>query len=96
MNLLWFFAFNGTGYYTIQNASSGLFLTDTGNGQLTQVNPTNDATQLWSLTSSNGGYVIHNKATGHVIDDPGFAQTPGTPPILWTPNGGSNQAWNFQ
>ena len=96
VNQQWFFSYNGNGYYTIQNASSGLYLADTGNGQLVQASPTNDATELWQLTPSNGGFVIHNKATGHVIDDPGFSQTAGTALILWTPNGGSNQTWNLQ
>ena len=101
-NQEWFISSNGSGFYTIQNVSSGLFLKDTTNGtpQLTnnirQVTPTQDATELWSITSTASGFVIKNKATGLVVDDSDFNTTPGPNIILWTPNGGIHQSWTIQ
>ena len=100
-NQKWHFAFQTSGYYTIQNDSSELYLTDPGGSgslgtKLEQEAATNDATQLWTLTASGEGYVISNKASGLVIDDPDFSKTEGTGIILYSPNGGSNQSWGIQ
>ena len=99
-NQEWFLAFDGNGYYTIQNVSSKLFLADTNGAAqgtpLKQGTPTQDPTQLWSLTPSGSGYVIQNKATGLVMDDSGRNPNPGPSIILWAPNGGSNQHWTLK
>ncbi len=106
LNQQWFFSYNGKGYYTIQNVSSGLFLAD-ANGSATQgihavqssatlANTASDDTQLWSLTKSGSGYVIQNKATGLVVDDAGGTKNYGANIILWRPNGGGNQSWTIQ
>ncbi len=101
LNQQWFFASNGKGSYTIQNVSSGLYLADAnGNASegihLVQQLPTNDNTELWSLTKSGSGFVIQNKATGLVIDDSAGTKNEGASIILWQPNGGSNQSWTIQ
>ncbi|HEX3682573.1 MAG TPA: RICIN domain-containing protein [Bryobacteraceae bacterium] len=97
-NQSWRFAFQSSGYYTIQNVSSQLYLSDPGDAaandtKLEQLNATSDNTQLWSLVASGNGYVLHNRATGLVVDDPGFSTTKSTGIILYTANGGSNQTW---
>ena len=101
LNQQWFFAFSGNGYYTIQNVSSGLFLADananaTEGIHLVQGAPTNDDSQLWSLTQTSRGFVIQNKATGLVMDDAGATSAKGANIILWAPNGGPNQGWAIQ
>lgn len=101
-NQEWFLSSNGSGSYTIQNVSSGLFLADTTNGtpeltnNIRQLAPTQDATELWSITSTASGFVIRNQATGLVLDDSDFNTNPGPNIILWTPNGGINQSWTIQ
>jgi len=100
-NQKWHFAIQNTGAYTIQNVSSGLYLTDPGGGtpyqaaQLQQQTSTGNASQLWVLTPSGSNWVIHNKAENVVIDDPEFSNTPGTMLIVWGPNGGANQSWSI-
>ena len=101
LNQKWFLSYNGSGFYTIQNVASKLFLADvngaTNQGvSLEQNTPTHDDTQLWSITSTGSGFVIKNKATGLVCDDRNFNQNPGPALILWSPNGGSNQSWTIQ
>ena len=101
-NQEWFFSSNGQGFFTIQNVSSGLFLTDTTNGtdqlanNIRQEGPTGGATQLWSVTPVSGGNVIKNKSTALVLDDSNFNTQGGPNIILWTPNGGINQTWTLQ
>jgi len=97
-NQKWQFTFQSSGYYTIQNVSSQLYLSDPGDSssagtQLEQMTATNDNTQLWALTASGSGYVLHNRATGLVLDDRAFSTAKGTGIILYTANGGSNQTW---
>ncbi len=101
LNQQWFLSYDGSGYYTIQNVQSGLFLADangnaTGGIHLVQATATNDNTQLWSLTQSGAGYVIQNRATGLVMDDSGLTKSEGAHLILWPPNGGVNQSWTIQ
>ena len=69
LNQKWYFIPNGSGYYTLRNVSSGLYLADPGgskaNGtKLEQLARDGSDSQLWSLTISGSGYVIHNKASG--------------------------------
>jgi hypothetical protein len=97
-NQKWVFAANGSGYYTIRNVSSGLYLSDpegskTNGTKLEQLSATHSDAQLWWLTVSGSGYVIHNKASGLVIDDTGYSLKPGTGMQLWNATGNSNQAW---
>jgi Ricin-type beta-trefoil lectin domain-like len=100
LNQKWFFSFNGNGYYSIENVSSKLFLTDSAGASsrgvlLEQNTPLNTDAQLWSLTSTSSGLVITNKATGLVIDDSAATKATGAHIILWTPNGGLNQSWTL-
>jgi hypothetical protein len=79
---------------------SKLFLTDPGSGSslglsLEQNTPLNTNAQLWSLTSTNSGMVIKNKATGLAVDASGFTKAEGAHIVLWTPNGGLNQSWTL-
>jgi len=100
LNQKWFLSFNCNGYYSIQNVSSKLFLTDPGSSSsrvvsLEQNTPLNTNAQLWSLTSTGSGMVIKNKATGLVMDDSGLTKAAGAYINLWTPNGGNNQSWKL-
>ncbi len=94
----WMFTANGSGFYTIRNIESGLYLTDpsgsrTPGTKLEQQSANDSDSQLWSLTVSRSGYVIHNKASGLVVDDTGWSLNRGTGMQLWSPTGNSNQAW---
>jgi hypothetical protein len=91
-NQSWAFVFDGNGSYTIKNNSSGLYLTDV-NGKLQQTTNANSATQLWSLNLVSGGFVIQNRATGNVIDDPELSRSPGTGIITAPSNNGVSQTW---
>jgi Ricin-type beta-trefoil lectin domain-like/Hypothetical glycosyl hydrolase family 15 len=94
----WQFTSNGSGYYTIQNEASSLYLTSpssSGSG-LQQQSKNGGDSQLWSLKSSGTGSSIQNKATGLAIDDPTFSSAPGTGIIVWGSNGGTNQTWTIQ
>ena len=97
-NQTWRFTFQPSGYYTIQNVASQLYLGDPGDAnaagtKLEQVSASNDNTQLWSLTPSGGGYVLHNRATGLVVDDPSSSTKQGTGIVLDPASGGSNETW---
>lgn len=101
LNQQWFLSYNGNGYYTIQNVSSKLFLTDNtaamGLTSLRQNGPTLDNSQLWSLTpTAYGGFTIQNAATGSVFDDAYLNPQPGPSIIVYSPNGGLNQSWKIQ
>jgi hypothetical protein len=96
-NQRWVFATHGVGYYTIRNASSALYLADpkgskTNGTKLEQLPWGGSDAQLWSLTISGSGYVIHNKASGLVIDG-GSSLRPGIAAQVWSATGNSNQAW---
>lgn len=97
-NQRWQFTSNGSGYYTIQNESSGLFLASpsSSGSALQQQSGSGGDSQLWSLKSLGSGYSIQNKATGLVIDDPAFTTAQGAGIIVWSSNGGTNQAWSIQ
>ena len=94
-NQAWNFVSKGSGYYTIQNGLSGLFLSASGwNGAaLVQQNASGSDSQLWSLKPSGSNWEIINKASGLAIDDSGFSTVQGSGIIVWTPVGGVNQAW---
>lgn len=97
-NQSWVFTANGSGYYTIRNASSGLYLgipgSSSANGaKLEQLAGDGSDAQLWSLSISGSGYVIHNKASGLVVDASGYSLKAGTGLQVWTATGNSNQAW---
>ena len=97
----WFFAYQGNGYYTIQNVYSGFYMTDLFASKalptrLEQHSAFNDDTELWSLTPSSGGFIIRNKSTGYVMDDPGGTTALGTGINLWPQNGYANQIWSIQ
>ncbi len=93
----WFFSWQGNGYYQIQNAATGLFLSaNQGGGPLVRhLLPANDDTQLWSVTSVGAGYVLRNKATGTVLADPNSNPNPAGLQLLQAA-GGANQTWAVQ
>lgn len=100
-NQKWFFSNHGDGYYTIQNVASKLFLANIGavstsGVSLKQNTPTQDDTELWSLTATGSGFVIKNKATNLVMDDSGANPNEGPNIVLWSANGGANQSWTLQ
>ena len=99
-NQKWFLSYTGNGYYLLQNIYSGLFLTDpNGNTAYTtpvqQQSPTNNDWQLWSLVPNGAGFVLQNKATGLVVDDPGFSPNQGVGLFLWGNFRGTNQTWTI-
>jgi Hypothetical glycosyl hydrolase family 15/Ricin-type beta-trefoil lectin domain-like len=94
-NQKWQFTSNGSGYYTIMNYYSGLYLTSQ-NGLLLEVTKNNADSQLWSLSGSAPTYVLLNKATNQVIDDPGSSLKQGIGIVTWAANGGQNQKWTVQ
>ena len=99
-NQSWRFAWQGNGYYTIQNFSSGLYLTNaspqgSSSGPLQQYPAGRGDSQLWSLTPAGGFYVIKSKVGGLVIDDPALSKNAGNGLILWPANGGANQRWSI-
>jgi Ricin-type beta-trefoil lectin domain-like len=99
-NQKWHFTPQANGYYKISNDYSGLYLADPGDSSqpgiaLEQIAASNDDTQLWLLVPSGSNYVVKNKATGLVIDDPSYRTTAGTGINLYTQNGGTNQGWSI-
>jgi hypothetical protein len=56
---------------------------------------THDDSQLWALIAFSGGYIIQNKASGLVIEDPRFSKSAGTGMVLYPRNNGVNQVWTF-
>jgi len=100
-NQKWIFAYAGGGYYTIQNAVSGYFLTDPSGdsvaGTLMQqqalLTGSSTNNQLWQLIPNGIGITLVNKAGGLVIDDPGSSVAVGVAIDLWTWSGGGNQVW---
>jgi hypothetical protein len=95
----WFFASNGSGAYTIQSVSSGLFLADLPeSGQsptvLRQSTPTHSANELWTLTLTSAGYVIRNQASGLAIT--ATSKSTGAEIALEAANGSTSQAWKIQ
>lgn len=95
-NQNWQLVFDGAGYYTIENVYSGLYLTDDGAGKLIQSLQNNRDSQLWSIKGSSGSYLLQNKQTGKVIDDPNFNRSPDIGIITWVANGGQNQLWRIK
>jgi hypothetical protein len=95
-NQHWKFTFNGAGYYTIENDFSGLYLTDNGSGKLFQGLQANNDSQLWSLKASGSYFVMTNKQTGKVADDPAFNRAENVGIITWPVNGGTNQSWTIK
>ncbi len=94
-NQKWQFTSNGNGYYTIVNYYNGLYLTSQ-NGQLLEVTKNGSDSQLWSLAGTAPTYVILNKGTNQVIDDPAFSLVQGVGIITWSANSGNNQKWTIQ
>jgi hypothetical protein len=94
-NQSWYFAFDGTGSFTIQNKYSGLYLTDVA-GSLRQTTKAASAAQLWSLNWVSGGYVVTNRASGNVLDDPAQSLAKGTGIITWANKNQLNQTWSIR
>ena len=90
---LWGLTPNGSGYYTVKNASSGLYLAGSGANLLQQQTADGAADQLWQAVAVGGGYVFKNKQTGLVWDDPNASASPGTGLDLAVQAAGANQTW---
>ncbi len=92
-NQKWVLTFDGSGYYTVMNDFSGMYLTDV-NGQAQEVTQNNADTQKWTLQAAPGSsYTLVNKSTGKVLDDSNRATSNDNPIITWPANGGQNQDW---
>jgi hypothetical protein len=94
-NQKWKFTFDSTtNAYTIMNLQSGMYLADVSQ-KLVQRPLSAYPNQLWIASAANGGYVLKNRATGLVMDDPASSTAQGTGIITWSPNPGGtrNQTW---
>jgi hypothetical protein len=69
------------------------YLTAGSQGLTTAADYTGDATQRWLL---NGNGQIVSEASGKCLDVSGQATTDGSRVILYSCNGGSNEAWTRQ
>ncbi len=96
----WFLSWQGNGYYVIQNAATGLFLSAAAaGGAATSVQhslATFTDSELWSLSSGSSGYVIRNKATGTVLGDPGSSKAAAAIELLAATPAGANLSWAVQ
>lgn len=95
----WFFSWQGSGYYLLQNAASGWFLSAPegaqGSAPALHASPTFDDSQLWELRTSGSEYVIRNKGTGLVLGSPASDPNPAGIQVQ-TENGGTNQEWTVR
>lgn len=92
----WCFCSALAGGITIQNTSSGLFLTDNGGSfgsEVVQEPYFASASQAWLVSQSSTGYVLQNIGTGRVIDAP--STTRGNTASLDQQNGASTQLWTI-
>jgi hypothetical protein len=94
----WVLNYAGSGYYTIQNVASGLYLTGSAaqGGALVQEPANSQTSQLWQPIQSGGGYVFVNESTGRDINDPGLSNSPGTGMIMYSQDAGLNSVWMLQ
>ncbi len=100
MNQKWIFAFKN-GFYTIQNASSKLYLTASttagkGGSKLVQEPLQTSDAELWSVTGSGGSWVLHNKGTGLVIADPSGSLVRGLDIVVAAQDGTASEQWGVQ
>jgi fibronectin type 3 domain-containing protein len=100
VNSQWIFTYTGSGYYTVKNVASGLYLTSSttqGAGSALVQEPADSWTdQSWQLIPSGDSYVLVNQASGLAVNDPGNSNSPGTGMIVWSQDAGANSAWKFQ
>ena len=87
----WFFSWQGNGYYQIQNALTGLFLSASGS-VARHLQPTHDDSQLWSVVATGGGYTLQNKATGLLLSNPGGNKNPTGLQVQQADNG-AHEVW---
>ena len=89
-----------TGYYKITPMHSGRPLTvyasqtfrnGAGLFQFTSLTGLN---QQWDIRkSADGTYIIYQPSSGFALSAAGGNKTPGTPVIIWPPNGARDQSW---
>jgi fibronectin type 3 domain-containing protein len=100
VNSQWIFTYTGSGYYTVKNVASGLYLTSSttqGAGSALVQQPADSwEDQSWRLVQSGDSYVLVNQASGLAVNDPGNSTSPGTGMIVWSQDAGTNSAWKFQ
>ena len=93
----WSFTYNGSGYYTVKNVSSGLYLASSGGSSdaLEQRTVDGGTDELWQLIASGNGYYLVNESTGTNANNPGNSQTEGTGMILWAIDASVNSVWSL-
>ena len=100
VNSQWIFTYSGSGYYTVRNVASGLYLTSSttqGAGSALVQQPADGwEDQSWQLVQSGDSYVLVNQASGLAVNDPGNSTSPGTGMIVWSQDARTNSAWKFQ
>jgi predicted alpha-1,6-mannanase (GH76 family) len=100
---LWSFVPASGGYYRIQNAGNGLFLSvqgpwaKMGAGVVTTESaPHGQGNDKWlPVANADGTYGFYNLASAMVLDDPGGSTSAGTQFDQWAGNGGPGQAFTL-
>jgi hypothetical protein len=97
-NEIWEFTYNGSGYYTIVNGASSLYLTSGPTSDRPVVQETSNAgpTQLWSLKEINGNWVVKNKSSGLVLADPGSSKVIGSVVSVYAESDPLWQQWTIK
>ncbi len=96
----WFLAWQGNGYYTIQNAATGMFLASPEGEDVTGIPAQHaqasfDDTELWAVVSSGTGYTLVNKSTNLLLTNPNGDPAPAGME-LETSGSGAGQSWAVQ
>lgn len=81
--------------YTVENLGSGKFLACDANGNVSQRSASDDASQHWIPTISNGGIVLKNAENSKVLDISGAGNWNGVNVQCYEPNGSVAQRFQF-
>ncbi len=89
----WYVRSAGSGYYTLQNVNSGMYLGV--NGSNVRQQPLQGDTTKWVILVSGSKYVLSNAATGKVLDVSGGKKSSGTNVQVYASNSSIAQQWSF-
>lgn len=81
--------------YTIENLGSGKFLTCDADDNVSQRSASDDASQRWTPTVSNGGIVLKNAGSSKVLDISGAGNWNGVNVQCYESNGSVAQRFRF-
>ncbi len=89
----WYVRPAGSGYYTLQNVNSGMYLGVNGSNVCQQ--PLQGDATKWVIIASGAKYVLSNAATGKVLDVSGAKKSSGTNVQVYVSNSSAAQQWTF-